>query len=438
MNKRIKILKGFQDFLPKKMILKNYFISKIRDVYERFGFLPQDTPCLEYADLLLGKYGKDGERLIYEFKDKGNRQVAMRYDLTVPLERVVRMYEKDIGFPYRRYQIGKVWRADKPGRGRFREFLQVDADIIGDDSILSDAETIVLVINTMDSLGLKTMLRINSREILDVLVNVCGVEERGVELMRVIDKFEKVGMKGVVKELEELNFSSEVVEKVKDYLSIKGSNEKILSSLKEFLKEGEGFDKALDRLIKTVELINKAGDYERNFKIDPTIARGLDYYTGLIFETSLLKDPSVGSICSGGRYDRLVKLSSGDFSPAVGVSIGLDRLLFVLEETDSLPEIGKTTTQFLIVNFGKKYEADYLNLANELRARGFSVEIFYQDETLSEQLSIAESKEIPFVLITGPEEMKNNMVTVRNMKERSQEKVPRSQIISKLKEVIKT
>ncbi len=435
--KEKRVLKGFQDFLPEKMVLKNYFIGKIRAVYEKFGFLPQDTPCLEYADLLLGKYGEEGERLIYEFRDKGDRHVALRYDLTVPLGRVVQMYEREIDFPYRRYQIGKVWRADKPGRGRFREFIQIDADIIGDDSILSDAETVLLIINTMDSLGIETMVRINSREVLDVFVDVCGIdEERGVDLMRVIDKFEKVGMKGVMEELEELEFSLEIREKVKDYLSIKGNSEEILSSLKEFLKEGKNSKEALERLMKTVELINKAGDYKEKFRIDPTIARGLDYYTGIIFETAFLKSPSVGSICSGGRFDRLIKLSSGDFTPAVGMSIGLDRLFFVLEETDSLPDIERTTTQVFVANFDEEYITDYLKLANELRKEGIAVEIFPRPVNLSSQLSTAESKKVPIVLIMGPEEMKSNTVTVRNMKERNQEKISRKQLVSKIKKLV--
>lgn len=433
--KKIKkrILRGFQDLLPEKMLVRNALIEKITANYKRFGFFPQDTPCLEYADLLLGKYGEEGENLIYEFRDKGNRHVAMRYDLTVPLSRIIQMYGKSITFPYRRYQIGKVWRADKPGKGRYREFTQVDIDIIGDDSVLSDVEIPLVIISVMKDLNIQTVVKINSREILNSLIEICNLdEENGINLMRVIDKFEKVGIHGVISELAELNFKSEVVNIVKKYLSIQGDNEEILAGLQKLLSDAPSFEKAFKRITEVTKMLNDSGNVKGRFNLEPSIARGLDYYTGIIFETIPSDDPSIGSICSGGRYDRLIKLPSGEFTPAVGTSIGLDRLYDVMESVNLLPKI-KTTTDVFIVNFNQEDVGQYLQVASELRENGIAVEVSSKPGKLGKQLKTANKKGIPVVLIIGPSEITNDEVVIKNMAKRTQKKIPRKQLVTELK-----
>ena len=432
MSKNGKLLSGFQDFLPSSMLARNAVIEKVKKVYERFGFLPQETPCLEYASLLLGKYG-DNQKLVYEFKDKGDRQVAMRYDLTVPLGRIIEMYGNSLIYPYRRYQVGMVWRADKPGKGRYREFMQMDADIVGDDSLLADVEVLLAVIDIMRSLNIRATVRINSRQILDSLVEICGLQlSDGVNLLRVIDKFDKIGVVGVKNELKNLAFSAEVIATVEKYLLVGGSNSEILASLKLLLEASASFEAGYNRLSDIVNTIEKAGVANNDcLRVDLAIARGLDYYTGLIFETTFLDDSEFGSICSGGRYDRLIKFSSGESTPAIGISIGLDRLFAAMESVNLTSKV-KTTTQVYIINFDDAYLARYISIAKKLRDSGMTVEVSAKPVKIAKQMKQASLKGVPFVALVGEYEIAVGQVVIKNMKTGEQKSVFTEDLVSYL------
>lgn len=417
-----RVLAGFQDFLPEKMRFRNAVISAVKVVYERFGFLPQDTPCLEYADILLDKYGEN-QKLVYDFHDKGERHVAMRYDLTVPLGRVVQMYGGAFNFPYRRYQIGMVWRADKPGKGRYREFMQMDADIVGDNSMLADLEMILLNIEIMKTLGIRYRVRVNTRQVLDSLIEKCGLsQEKGVELVRSIDKFDKIGRQGVIRELEAQGFSLAVTEIVGEYLDIEGDRDNVVSGLEKLLSSVSSFKSALAYLRDFSKLIADLQIERTQCIFDPTIARGLDYYTGLIFETTFLDDPAFGSICSGGRYDRLITTASGEEMSSIGLSIGLDRLFAAMESFDLLPALRPAIDVF-IINFGDMYLADYARIALRLRSIGLSVEIFSKPVKIAKQMKIANIKKAPYVLMYGGDEAAEKVIVVKSMMSGKQEKV---------------
>lgn len=432
MFKNEKLLSGFQDFLPSSMLARNELIEKIKKVYERFGFLPQETPCLEYASLLLDKYG-DNQKLVYEFKDRGNRQVAMRYDLTVPLGRIIETYGNSLIYPYRRYQIGMVWRADKPGKGRYREFMQMDADIVGDDSLLADAEMLLMIMDIMRSLNIRGTVRINSRQILNSLVEICGLQiSDGVNLLRVIDKLDKIGVVGIKSELKNLAFSAEVIATVEKYLLIGGNNSEILASLKLLLEASVSFEAGYNRLSDIVDLIGKAGITDNCCpKIDQAIARGLDYYTGLIFETTFLDDSEFGSICSGGRYDRLIKLPTGKLTPAIGISIGLDRLFAAMESANLISKV-KTTTRVFIVNFNDAYLARYISIAKKLRDSGITVEVSTKPIKIAKQMKQASYKEVPFVVLVGENEIATSQVVIKNMKTGEQKSIFMGDLVSYL------
>ncbi|MDP2696139.1 MAG: histidine--tRNA ligase [bacterium] len=431
------LLGGFQDFLPARMLPRNALIASARGCFEKFGFLAQDTPCVERAELLLGKYG-EGEKLIYSFRDHGNRHVSLRYDLTVPLSRIVKMYANEISFPYRRYQMGMVWRADRPGKGRYREFMQMDADIVDDDSALADIEILLLASYLMETLGARAIVRFNCRQILDALVETCGLDQdAGVSLMRIIDKFDKVGKFGVISELAAAGFTVEVIAKVGAYLEVGGANEDVLSSLATLLGGASIFQSGFESLSGIVGAIKQSSNQITNFRIDPSIARGLDYYTGVIFETTLVDNPDFGSVCSGGRYDRLIKHPDGRSLPSVGLSIGIDRLFSAMESVNKAPSI-KTTTQVFVVNFDDSAIAGYLQLANELRRAGVAVEIFSRSAKVAKQLKIANSRHVPLVLLMGPDEMSQSRAILKDMRTGTQTIVNRSDIVSAVLQVLVT
>jgi len=340
------------------------------------------------------------------------------------------MYGNSLIYPYRRYQVGMVWRADKPGKGRYREFMQMDADIVGDDSLLADVEMLLMVMDIMRGLNIRATVRINSRQILDSLVEICGLQlSEGANLLRVIDKFDKVGAIGVKNELRNLSFSEEVVAIVEKYLLIDGSNSEILASLKLLLEASASFEAGYNRLIGIVNTIEKAGVANKDcLKVDPAIARGLDYYTGLIFETTFLDDPEFGSVCSGGRYDRLIKFSSGEPTPAIGISIGLDRLFAAMESVNLIPEI-KTTTQVFIINFGDVYLARYMGMAKELRDSGMTVEVSAKPVKIAKQMKQASLKGVPFVVLVGEDEIAVNQAVIKNMKTGEQKSVSTESLV---------
>lgn len=388
-------LKGFRDFLPEEAVKRQSVIDKLRAVFELYGFNPLETPALEYAEILEGKYGDEGEKLIYKFKDRGGRDVAMRYDQTVPLARVVAQYGNELPMPFKRYQIQPVWRAEKPQAGRFREFLQCDADIVGDDSINADFEILSCLNTALQKLGFKDFaILVNSRKIL-------GDDQR---LISILDKEDKIGKKEVLRLLSQTIRSDEKAEKF--YLSLKNIKSKdIPPRLKEILKKRE----------------------ELNLSFQPFLARGLDYYTDLIFEVKIPKYKG-GSVCGGGRYDNLIGMFAGKQIPAAGFAFGFDRLVEAMEQ-QGLLDLPKTVTKVLVTIFSPELQTNSIEATTKLRAAGINTELYPDPETkLDKQLKYADKKGIPYVIIIGPEEIKNSTVTVKNMSSGEQKNYPLDKI----------
>lgn len=426
-------LAGFQDIWGPRMIQREKIIEIITDSFRLFGFQPQVLPSLHLAESLEKGSGME-ERMIYHFIDHGDRHIALRFDHTVPLRDFVERNYSKLTFPYRRYEVGNVWRADRPAKGRYREFAQMDVDIIGDSSVQADIETVLLVDNIMRGIGVDATVRVNSREILSGLIDVNGLSENeGISLLRVIDKFDKVGLQGVIKELQELGFNTAVTRNVERYLLIQGYNDEILYQLNSQIGSSEKARQGLNRLTKVFSEVKNSGYENRRLRLDPSIARGLDYYTGLIVETTFNPDPSYGSICSGGRYDCFIQKLTRGFIPAIGVSIGIDRLLAAMESKNLLPDT-KTTSQVAIINFGDDLLTQYLSLANTLRSAGISTEINPSSIKLKEQMGLISKKGIPFSIILGSDEISRGVVKIKNMKTFAQEEIPLGQLTDFLRE----
>ena len=435
-------LKGFRDFLPEKQISRQRFISKIRTSYELFGFDPLETPALEYADILTGKYGEEGDKLMYRFKDNGDRDVALRYDLTIPLARVVAQYG-EIKKPFKRYQISPVWRAENTQRGRFREFYQCDADIVGTTSLLADAEILALGAVTLRKLGVgEFIFRINHREVLKDFYSSLGLDaDTQILVLREVDKIDKIGRDGVIEGLLKIEaVSSAVAENASEAGEAKSVAEKIvdfaetrISSIEEITKTIEKYPVLELSLKKLQEIIDNAKALDANLPwvIDFSIARGLDYYTGMIFETNLVQLPTIGSVFSGGRYDNLVGMFGNRQVPAVGASIGLDRLYAALEELGLIEE-EKSTALVLVVNFEESLKSEYLKIASELRVAGINTLLYFESADLKKQFSFASDKGIRFVLVYGENEAKDGTIVVKDLSEATQESVGRGEVVEYL------
>jgi len=420
-------LKGFRDFLPEDQIQRQKMIEIIRASYETFGFEPLETPALEYAEILTGKYGEEGDKLMYRFRDNGDRDVALRYDLTIPLARVAAQYENEIKKPFKRYQISPVWRAENTQKGRFREFYQCDADIVGSNSLLADAEILALSANTLLALGLKNedfVIRVNSREIISAFYDSLKLssEQKSVAI-RMVDKIDKIGEDGVREELSKNNFSDSNIKSVLNFATGK-------------LKEGGETKEAFEKLQKIIEKASTLSP-KTKFVTDFSIARGLDYYTGMIFETTLIKAPQFGSVMSGGRYDNLIGMFANKTFPAVGTSIGLDRLIAALEEL-KLIKTEKTVIRALVVNFEESLEKDYLKLVSDLRNAGINTMLYFDTADLKKQLSYANDRGIPFALLYGQNEAKEGLIIVKNLVTGTQEKVKFDEVINYLSIPFKT
>jgi len=398
-----KTLKGFRDFLPPEQIARARFIETIRASFETFGFDPLETPALEYAETLTGKYGDEGDKLMYRFKDNGDRDVALRYDLTIPLARVVAM-NGELKKPWRRYQIAPVWRAENTQKGRFREFYQADADIVGTTNPLSDAEILALAGATLARLGVTDFeIRVNDRRLLDAFFDTEKIDaSKRVDVLRAMDKFAKIGESGVADELVKLGIEASAV---KNILKAVVSNE---------IPNGS----ELEKIIALAREMNP----DLKISFDFSIARGLDYYTGLIFETVLTNAPAYGSVLSGGRYDNLVGMFANKPVPAVGMSIGLDRLLSALTELKLIDTVA-TTTKVLIINMDKSLESDYLRMAGELRTTGINTALYYESGDMGKQLKYASDRGIRYALIYGSDEKKSGEVVIKDLSTSEQKKV---------------
>ena len=427
-------LPGFMELLPADQIKFNSLMDKIRKSYEKFGFLPLDTPIIEMADVLLAKAGGETEKQIYRF-NKGETDLALRFDLTVPLAKYVCEYNNDISFPFKRYQIGKVYRGERPQKGRYREFYQCDIDIIGDGelSIVNDAEMPSVIYTTIKEFGFdKFTIRINNRKLLNGLFAELSLEEQSVEIMRIIDKLEKIGRDNVVKCLQGLNVADEKIEKVLNFIEIDGETDEKLQKLENLNFTNELFLQGLNELKEVVKYVRLFGVPDTNFKVDLTIARGLDYYTGTVYETFLDDYRELGSVCSGGRYDNLAEFYTDKKMPGVGVSIGLTRLFSKLSELNILNEKDDSISKVLVVSMSDDISRA-LEVATKIREEGINTDVYLENKKIKAKFKYADKLKIPYVAVIGEEEEKNGTVSLKNMESGEQEEMSIEKMIEVLK-----
>lgn len=410
-----KTLPGFMELLPNEQILFNKMKATIQKTYESYGFLPLDTPIIEDAEILLAKAGGETEKQIYRFM-KGENDLALRFDLTVPLAKYVTEYYDKLSFPFKRYQIGKVYRGEKPQRGRFREFYQCDIDIIGDGelSIANDAELASVIYNTFINLGFDDFtICINNRKILNGLFEGLDLKNNSAEILRIIDKIDKIGPDNVRKELCE-EISEDKVNTIINFISISGSNDEKIQALENMDIINETWNEGLKDLKEVISFIRIFMVPEENLKIDLTIARGLDYYTGTVYETFLNKYRNLGSVCSGGRYDNLTEYYSTRKMPGVGISIGLSRLFFQLTDNNIISTENQSISDVLVLSMDNNY-AECTKTASILRENGLNVQVDFENKKIAKKFKYADKLNVKYVIVIGEEEVKNNVVTLKDM-----------------------
>ncbi len=411
-----KTLPGFMELLPKEQILFNEMMDIIRKSYERFGFLPLDTPIIEASEVLLAKAGGETEKQIYRF-NKGESDLSLRFDLTVPLAKYVAEYYSDLTFPFRRYQIGKVYRGEKAQRGRYREFYQCDIDIIGEEelSLINDAEMPSIIYNTFKELGFDDFtISINNRKILNGLFEALGLNNKSVDILRIIDKIDKIGKENVVKEIKDLNVEQDKIDTIMSFISITGNVEETIGSLKNLNIDNELFNLGVNELEVVASNIKLFGVPTENYKIDLTIARGLDYYTGTVYETFLNKYRQLGSVCSGGRYDNLSSYYTDKKMPGVGISIGLTRLFFQLTDNKIIEAGNKSISKVMIISMVDDFNKS-IEVATKLRENGINTQIYTDKAKIKKQFNYANRLGIPYVIVIGEDEINNNVVSLKNM-----------------------
>ncbi|KKT38852.1 MAG: histidyl-tRNA synthetase, histidyl-tRNA synthetase [Candidatus Collierbacteria bacterium GW2011_GWC1_45_47] len=411
-----RILSGFMELLPADQISFNKYLSIIRDTYEEFGFIPQETPLIEAAEILMSKSGGDTEKQIYEFM-KGDERLALRFDLTVPLARYVAQYYPQLVFPYRRYQIGKVYRGERAQKGRFREFYQCDIDIIGDGelSLVNDAEIPSVIYRLFRKLDIGDfVIKINNRKILSGFIEAMGLEKED-EALRIIDKLEKIGNEEVIRELVNLGLKEEDAAKLIELISISGSNEEILIKLQEIDINVEKFGEGVRELIEVVKMAYKFGVPEESLQIDLSIARGLGYYTGTVYETKMKNEEISGSVCSGGRYDNLAENFTDRKLPGVGISIGLTRLFSQLKSAGLIKEESVSVSRVAVVPMEGARMDFSLNAARLLREAGIKTEIYTEDTKLKKKLSYVNKLGIPYLVLVGEDEERQGKVSLKKM-----------------------
>ena len=410
-------LAGFMELMPNEQILFEQIKQKIEKTYQKFGFLPLDTPILELSKVLLAKAGGETEKQIYRF-EKGDTDISMRFDLTVPLAKYVAKNYGNLSFPFRRYQIGKVYRGERTQKGRFREFYQCHIDIIGDGelSVINDAELPSVIYNIFKELGFDDFtIRINNRKILNGLFESLNQKENATEILRIIDKIEKIGKEAVIEELEKIEIPSDAINKIMDFIEIEGTTDEKLQKLNELNIKNEEFEKGLDELTQVVKYVRIFGIPEANFKVDLTIARGLDYYTGTVYETFLNQYRELGSVCSGGRYENLAEYYTDKQLPGVGISIGLTRLFYKLNELQLIKAEKKSIAEVLVVPMVQDLTVP-IQIATDLRKKGISTEVYLNDKKLKAKMKYADKLEIPYVIVVGEDEINSGIVKIKNMK----------------------
>ena len=411
-----KTLPGFMELLPQEQILFDQMKNTIEATYQRYGFLPIDTPTIEYSSVLLAKAGGETEKQIYRF-DKGDTDLSLRFDLTVPLAKYVAKNYGELSFPFRRYQIAKVFRGEKPQKGRYREFYQCDVDIIGDGelSVINDAEIISIIYTTFKNLGFDSFtIRVNNRKILNGLYEHIQQKENSVEIMRIIDKSEKIGKEKVKEELKNISVSEEAIEQIMSFIAISGTTDEKLTQLKQMNIQNETFMTGIQELECVVKNLRLMQIPETNFQVDLTIARGLDYYTGTVYETFLNEYREIGSVCSGGRYENLAGNYTTKNLPGVGMSIGLTRLFYKLNELNIIQANKKSIADVIILPITEDISAS-MKLATELRTIGISTEIYLNDKKVKAKMKYADKLKIPYVIVIGEDEINSQTVNIKNM-----------------------
>lgn len=418
-----RILPGFMELLPEDQILFNQMIDTIRGVYEQFGFLPLDTPTIELSEVLLAKAGGETEKQIYRFQ-KGDHDLSLRFDLTVPLARYVSQHAADLTFPFKRYQMSKVFRGERPQKGRFREFYQCDIDIIGNEELdlVYDAEMPAVIYHVFKKLDFGPFtIRLNNRKVLNGFFQELGLEHQIADVLRIIDKLDKIGEEKVVQELAELGVSPEATARILQLIHIRGTNEQIVDSLRQMEIQNPLFREGAEELAQVTQYMRQMGMEEDSFTIDLTIARGLDYYTGTVYETMLNEYPRLGSVCSGGRYDNLTGYYTKQKMPGIGISIGLTRLFSQLKEVKLIEAKSKSLVQVLVVPMGRDQMPQALQAAEKLRQAGIRTDVYYQQKGMKQKMKYAGRLGIPYVMLIGEEEAASGQVTLKDMNQGQQE-----------------
>jgi histidyl-tRNA synthetase len=427
------ILPGFMELLPADQIVFNGMLDTIRKTFEKYGFIPLDTPLIEKSEVLLAKSGGETEKQVYRF-NKGDNDLSLRFDLTVPLARYVSQHFGELTFPFRRYHTGKVYRGEKPQKGRFREFYQCDIDIVGNESLslINDAEILSVIYSTFKALGFEDFtIRLNNRKILNGFFESLNVSDKA-EVLRIIDKLEKIGEKAVLTELKSSGLSEENAQSVLEFVNIKGSCGEIIESLRKLEISSELFCEGVNELEQVINYINSFKVPAENYTVDLTIARGLDYYTGTIYETVLNQYPSIGSVCSGGRYDNLAQNYTNKKLPGVGISIGLTRLFYQLREAGVLGERKKATPAKILVIPMTETMGHALEIATKIRDAGISAEIYFNEGKMGKKFSYADKLGIPYVIVIGEDEVASGRFKLKDMATGEQNELDVDQIIQNL------
>jgi len=443
------IPKGTRDFSPAEMVRRNYIFDTIKNVFRLYGYQPIETPAMENLSTLMGKYGEEGDKLLFKILNSGDfiskvskeilaeknsnqlttkiSEKGLRYDLTVPFARFVVQYQNDITFPFKRYQIQPVWRADRPQKGRYREFYQCDVDVVGSNSLLNEAELVQIIDDVFGRLKINTIVKINNRKILSGIADVIGENKRIIDITVAIDKLEKIGLEKVNKELAEKGVSEEAIQKLQPIMALQGDVNSKLVQLESILKNSEIGLKGVNELEILFGYLEKL-PLETEVELDLTLARGLNYYTGAIFEVKA-KDFEIGSICGGGRYDDLTGIFGLSDVSGVGVSFGAERIYDIMTQLNLFPQKSLETTIAMFVNFGEKEEIYCLPVLAELRNKGINAEIFPESAKMKKQMNYANKKDIPFVVLAGESEMEANKFTLKNMETGEQKSVSQQELV---------
>lgn len=431
-------LSGFVELLPEKQVLMERIKKSLAETYSLYGFTPLDTPVIEASEVLLAKAGGETEKQIYRFT-KGESDLSLRFDLTVPLAKYVAMNYGKLSFPFRRYQIGKAYRGERAQRGRFREFYQADIDIIGDGEldIMNEAEIPAVIYKTFNTLGLKNFkIRVNNRKVLNGFFEICGLSEKAAEVMRTIDKLDKIGAEKCRGLLLEAGIAEAAADEIMGFISITGTTAEKLAALQKYTGKNDTFDAGLSELSAVADYLPSFGVPEENFEIDLTIARGLDYYTGTVYETILTEHPEIGSVCSGGRYDNLAEYYTDRKLPGVGISIGLSRLFFIFEEQGMLSEdINCAPADVLVIPMTEDFSAA-VSAATTLREAGIRTQLYCENKKFKVKMSYADKIGVPFVALVGEDEIRDNVIAVKNMKTGEQKSLPAAEAAKYVAEAI--